>query len=283
MTSLAPVADEINSGDTVTFVTNDCFNNQFVDPDSTLECMDWEHINPATGPVFIKDAKAGDVLKIEIIKIDTAEVGVMAAITENGLLSPDVKANELKRIAVKDRIAHFSDTIKIPCDPMIGVIGVAPAEGEIFCGEPGAHGGNMDNKKIKEGATLYLPVFHDGALLSMGDVHACMGDGEIMVTGLEIPAEVTVRVSVLKGVTITDPMLEDADSCYAIASHENVETAAYIATKNMADIITAQLGLDLNNAGMLLSAVGNLQFCQIVDPKRTVRMEISKKYIKQMF
>ena len=110
----------------------------------------------------------------------------------------------------------------------------------------------------------------------MGDVHACMGDGEIMVTGLEIPAEVTVTLEVLKGISIDNPMLEDGEACYTIASHENVETAVYTAVKAMTDILMRELGMSLEDAGMLLSAMGNLQFCQVVDPKRTVRMEMKK-------
>ena len=132
----------------------------------------------------------------------------------------------------------------------------------------------MDNTKIKAGATLYLPVFHEGALLAMGDVHACMGDGEIMVTGLEIPAEVTVTLEVLKGISIDNPMLEDSEACY---------TAVYTAVKAMTDILMRELGMSLEDAGMLLSAMGNLQFCQVVDPKRTVRMEMKKTVLKKLF
>ena len=101
----------------------------------------------------------------------------------------------------------------------------------------------------------------------MGDVHACMGDGEIMVTGLEIPAEVTVTLEVLKGISIDNPMLEDGEACYTIASHENVETAVYTAVKAMTDILMRGLGMSLEDAGMLLSAMGNLQFCQVVESK----------------
>ena len=117
----------------------------------------------------------------------------------------------------------------------------------------------------------------------MGDVHACMGDGEIMVTGLEIPAEVTVTLEVLKGISIDNPMLEDGEACYTIASHENVETAVYTAVKAMTDILMRELGMSLEDAGMLLSAMGNLQFCQVVDPKRTVRMEMKKTVLKKLF
>lgn len=262
---------------TVTFVTKDCFDNQFMEEGATLDSLDWNCINPATGPVYIEGAMPGDILKIKIEDIQVARWGTMAAIPDNGVLGSYVTKGKIKRIPVKDGVAWFTEDIGIPCSPMIGVIGVAPSGGMIPCGEPGSHGGNMDNTKIRAGATLYLPIFHQGALLSMGDVHACMGDGEIMVSGLEIPAEVTVTVEVLKGASIENPMLEDEESFYTIASHEDLETAIHTAVKAMAEIVMEKRRMSLEDAGMLLSAMGNLQFCQVVDPKRTVRMEMRKR------
>lgn len=277
-----PVA-RVKSGEQLTFVTRDCFNNQFQDENVTLDALDWEAINPATGPVFIEGAMPGDVLKIQIEKIALADCGAMCAIPGDGVLGGLFSKGKLKRIPVKDGMAYFNEQIVIPCNPMIGVIGVAPAEGKIACGEPGSHGGNMDNTRICEGATLYLPVFQEGALFALGDVHACMGDGEIMVSGLEIPAEVTVTVEVMKDVTIENPMLENDKYCYTIASDENVETAILIAVKAMAEIVMKKKRLSLEDAGMLISAMGNLQFCQVVDPKRTVRMEMKKTVLEGLF
>ena len=283
MSSSAVPVCRAGSYETVTFVTKDCFDNQFTEEGAGLDSLNWDCINPATGPVYVEGAMPGDVLKVKIEDIRVASWGTMAAIPDNGVLGDCVSRGTVKRIPVRDGVAWFNQDIGIPCAPMIGVIGVAPEKGEIPCGEPGSHGGNMDNTKIKAGATLYLPVFHEGALLAMGDVHACMGDGEIMVTGLEIPAEVTVTLEVLKGISIDNPMLEDGEACYTIASHENVETAVYTAVKAMTDILMRELGMSLEDAGMLLSAMGNLQFCQVVDPKRTVRMEMKKTVLKKLF
>ena len=166
---------------------------------------------------------------------------------------------------------------------MIGVIGVAPENGSINCGTPGNHGGNMDNKRITEGATLYFPVFHNGAIFSLGDVHAAMGDGEVMVSGVEISADVKVRLSVIKGLSIETPMLENDDICGVIYSHEEIEKAVFHAVRIMNDTVQKKLGLSLNDAGMLLSAVGDLKFCQVVDPERTVMMCIPKSILAQLF
>ncbi len=274
---------KVKSGSELTFVTRDCFDNQLLEEDARLEGLDWDAINPATGPVWIEGALPGDVLKVTIREIRVAELGTMAAIPGNGVLGELVKENALKHIRVRDGIAEFSPGIRIPCSPMIGVIGVAPAgEEAIPCGEPGSHGGNMDNTRIGAGTVLYLPVFQEGALLAMGDVHACMGDGEIMVTGLEIPAEVDVQVEVLKGISIRNPMLETEEACYTIASDEDLEKAVFSAVYDMTQVVMRQLNMSLEEAGMLLSAMGNLQFCQVVDPKRTVRMEMKRSVLRNM-
>ena len=223
----------------------------------------------------MEGAKAGDVLKVEILDIELNNIGTMCCLPENGVLGKDITKSQIKKIPVQDGVAVFNE-FKLPLNPMIGVIGVAPEGESVPCGTPGRHGGNMDNTKIAKGSTLYLPVFHDGAYFACGDVHACMGDGEIMVSGVEIEAKIKVKLSVIKGVTILNPRLEDNKYIYTIASSEDLEEAIYDATKAMSEILEKHLGYSLNEAGMLLSACGNLQFCQVVDPERTVRMAVPK-------
>lgn len=274
---------EVEDNATVVFETMDCFSNQLTSEEQKIETLDWSCINPATGPVHVRGAQPGDTLKLTILDIRVAQHGTMVALPQNGVLGEYVKEGQIKRIEVKGGIAYFNSAIQLPCTPMIGVIGVAPESGAVPCGEPGSHGGNMDNTKIAAGSVLYLPVFQPGALLAMGDVHACMGDGEIMVSGLEIPAEITVRIEIMKHTRINNPMLETSHACYTIASHEDVEQAVKAATLDMANILMRNFHLSLNEAGMLLSAAGNLQFCQMVDPKRTVRMEVPKTILSSLF
>lgn len=272
----------VDAGTTICIETKDCFNDQIDCENYVIDELDWDHINPATGPIYINDAKVGDVLKVKIEKIELGSVGTMCAIPENGVLGDKVKYSSIKKIPIKNDHAYFND-IELPLNKMIGVIGVAPKEGTIACGTPGHHGGNMDNTRITEGATLYLPVFHDGAYFSLGDVHACMGDGEIMVSGVEIPAKVTVTMNVIKKISIEDPMLEDDNYIYTIASNEDLDKAIYTATLTMNEIIQKQLHYDLNEAGMLMSACGNVQICQVVDPEKTVRFSMPKKVVKSLF
>ena len=277
-----PVA-EVMDGETVIFRTHDCFDNQLSEEGTCIGALNWDRINPATGPVYVQNAMAGDVLKVEILEITLDQQGVMCALPENGVLGSLVKEESVKRIKVEEGKVHFNDKLVFDVAPMIGVIGVAPENGAINCGTPGCHGGNMDNKRIKEGASLYFPVFHDGALFSLGDVHAAMGDGEVMVSGVEISAEVKVRLSVMKGIRIETPMLENEEICGVIYSHEEIEKAVFHAVRIMNERVQEQLGLSFNEAGMLLSAVGDLRFCQVVDPERTVMMCVPRKMMKGLF
>ena len=274
---------EVEDGETLIFRTHDCFDDQLSEEGSTIGSLNWDCINPATGPVYVKNALPGDVLKVEILEITLGKQGVMCALPDNGVLGSLVKEESVRRLKVENGKVHFNKKIVFDINPMIGVIGVAPENRSVNCSTPGNHGGNMDNKRITEGATLYFPVFHKGAIFSLGDVHAAMGDGEIMVSGVEIAADVKVRLSVIKSSSIETPMLENNDICGVIYSHEKIEKAVFHAVRIMNEIMQKKLELSLNDAGMLLSAVGDLKFCQVVDPERTVMMCVPRSILAQLF
>jgi len=274
-----PVA-EVNSGETLMFITKDCFSNQIKSEGDLFESVGWATINPATGPVAVKGAKPGDTLAVHIRDIETAEQGCMVTVPEMGAAGDIIRVSETKIINITDGRARFSDKISIPVDPMIGVIGTAPEKEDIPCGTPGRHGGNMDTRLIKKGNTIYLPVFVDGALLAMGDLHAVMGDGEVSVTGLEIPGKVTVKVDLIKEKSEPWPVLESDDYWYVIASGEDLDAAADLALKAMLEFLGKRTDLSLNDRISLLSACGNMEISQIVDPLKTIRFGISKTIMK---
>lgn len=262
------------SGSTITFETCDCFSNLIQREDQLFSSVGWDQINPATGPLFVEGADPGDILKVEILKISIADQGVMTVAPNLGVLGDVIKEEKTKMIRIENGKVLFNEQIQVPVRPMIGVIGTSPAKEEIPTGTPGQHGGNMDCKRIVEGATLYLPVHVPGALLSMGDLHAVMGDGEVIICGLEIAGEVTIRVSVIKDKILPLPMLREGDHLMTIASAETLDLAAKQATIQMHRFLTNELGLEFNEAGMLLSLVGDLRICQVVDPLMTARMEL---------
>lgn len=270
-------------GETVIFETQDCFSNQIQNEEVLFESTDWESINPATGPLKIEGAEAGDTLKVEIKKIKLNNQGVMISSPDMGYLEEFISESETKIIKIENNKAIFNDKIKIDLNPMIGVIGTSPGKNEkaVPCGTPASHGGNMDTKIIKEGSTLYLPVKVAGAMLAMGDLHAAMGDGEVGVTGIEIAGEVTVKVDVIKDKDLSDPMVETENAFYTIASGINVDAAVKKASNNMFRFLKEKLGLHNNEINMLMSVICDLQISQVVDPEKTARMRVDKKALKE--
>ena len=270
----------INSSDRVRIQTMDCFSNQIRREEDTLETIDWERVNPATGPIFIEDAQPGDVLKVTIEKIDVGPVGVMATGEGMGVFGSYFKGMSKRLIPIEGEWALFNERLRFRLNKMIGVIGVAPSKDPVNCGTPGSHGGNMDTKLIGEGSSVLLPVFTQGALFGTGDVHAAMGDGEVGVTGVEIDALLTLNFEVIKGMQLNNPMVETRDVLSCIASAENLEEAALQAARDMYAFLLDKTGLAGEDLAMLLSAVGDLQVSQIVDPLKTARFTLNKQWIE---
>lgn len=267
-------AAHAQSGDIVRFETLDCFGGQIKREDQLLGGLDWNNINPATGPLYIEGAKVGDVLKVEILEIELDDHGVMVDSPGEGVTGRAVTEETTKILPVHNGMVRFNEKLTFPISPMIGVIGTAAVGEGIDTGTPGAHGGNMDCTRIGAGATLYLPVNVDGALLAMGDLHARMGDGEVEVCGVEIAGAVIVRVTVLKNCALPTPFLVNSEIAAAIHSAETVDEACVGATMAMHGFLMKELGMNEHEAGMLLSVTGDLRICQIVDPEKTCRMEI---------
>ena len=138
----------------------------------------------------------------------------------------------------------------------------------------------MDCKEVREGATLFLPVNVPGALLAMGDLHAVMADGEIGVTGVEVSGLVTVTVDVIKGQKLPTPMIENHSHMMTLASHVDLDIAVDMAVENMVKYLTEFKGFSIENAVMLTSLVGDVRICQVVDPKKTIRVEMPKKVLQ---
>ena len=272
-----------HSGDTLVFETMDCFSNTLEKETDKFSAVSWDRINPATGPVYFEEACPGDTLKVEILKIDLAPYGVTAMCPGYGTFANQIQKEVTRIIRIEDGCALFSDTLRLPVRPMIGVIGTAPADSlDIPTGTPSFHGGNMDCKEICAGTTLYLPVNVAGGMLSMGDVHAVMGDGEVSVCGLEIAAHVTVRVTVEKGQSLPMPFLTNETHFMTIYSAKTLDEAAKGAAFAMHRYLIEQAGMDFHEAMILLSLAGDLRICQIVDPLKTCRMELSKEILSRI-
>jgi len=268
-------------GSRIEFETWDALKGQLKNADDGFDLLDWSCVNPATGPVYINGAEPGDILSVKIEKIDVADSGIVVCGPGMGIVRDGVlDVATTKVIPVAGDVAHFSDEIKIPLNKMIGVIGTAPAGEAIPCGAPDLHGGNMDCKEVREGATLLLPVNVPGALLAMGDLHAVMADGEICVTGIEIAGSITVTVDIIKGKVLPLPMIINESHVMTLASDADLDTAVDMAVDNMVSYLVNAEGFTPSDAVMLTSLVGDVRICQVVDPKKTIRVEFPRKYLR---
>lgn len=277
-----PPVMTVKPGEEIVFETYDCYGGRLLPEDSTFADFDRRFGNPATGPVFVEGAMPGDMLKIEIKKIDLGPVGILDIGKNSGALTGVVKKPVIQRIPVSEGVLTYKEKVRIPVKPMIGVIGTAPLGVPVRTMTSMDHGGNMDCTKITEGAVLYLPVFVEGGLLALGDLHGIMGDGEIGNCGLEIEGRVTLRVSLEKEMRLPYPMLENDGQWITIAYGVTLDEATEKVVPQMVRFLSECQGLSPEDAGMLLDMVGDLIVCQIVNPYKTVRLEIPKEQLEAM-
>ncbi|WP_302783561.1 acetamidase/formamidase family protein [Adlercreutzia equolifaciens] len=266
----------VPSGTTVRVRTKDCFDNQIQKPEDELDGIDWDHTNPATGPIFVEGAVPGGALKVSVDAIEFDNKSVSCTGENEGVCGDRFNAWSTQVCEIDGDELVWDERLRIPLRPMIGVIGVAPEGDPINCGTPGSHGGNMDNTAITAGATLYFPVFADGALFGCGDMHAVMGDGEISVSGAEAAGWATVTLTAMPELKLVDPLIENATHFGVIASAETLDEAADRAVHEMVDLICDRTAEDPDKVVMLLSLAGDVQVCQMVDPEKTIRFMVPK-------
>ena len=269
------------SGETVVFETRDCYDNTITSSERPLGDRSGLS-NPVTGALYIEGAEVGDILKVEIEDIKLRSWGVMRSSPTAGVFHEKYEKREAIIFEVKDNKIYFDEKLVLEADPMIGVIGTAPSEKDgVLTTTPGKHGGNMDCKKIVKGSTIYLPVNVEGGLLSMGDIHALMGDGEVFICGLEIAGEITVKVSVLKNIKLPTPFLYSRGKVMSIQSAEDLDKAGDMAAKEMFEFVKEATKQDDVRTGMLMSLLSDMAVCQVVDPLLTVRVEFPLEVLEK--
>ncbi|MED4313101.1 acetamidase/formamidase family protein [Heyndrickxia coagulans] len=277
-------AYKVRLDETFAVETFDCYGGKITSETQLRTEVDIPFINPATGPIEIEGVKKGDILCVGIQNIELDEAGVMVLYPGMGALGEEVKETDTRIIRVKDGNIQFNSRLQFPAAPMIGVIGVAPEKGAVLCEIPGDHGGNMDTRWITPGSKLYLPVFHDGALLALGDLHAAMGDGELDGSGVEIGGKVTLQCTKLAGApAIGMPAVETSQTWFLISSAETLEAAAKKGMRAAANRFRAAFGLGFNDAYRILSATCSLEISQIVNPLVTVRIAVPKAVLPDLF
>ena len=272
---LEPVL-KVPSGETVRIRTKDCFGNQLQGPEDQLSEIDWEAINPATGPIYVEGAVAGGTLKVHIDNIELDAQTSSCTGKDEGVCGDRFSDWATHFCKVEDGKVVWDERLSIPLAPMIGVIGVAPEGEPVNCGTPGKHGGNMDNTAIAAGATLYFPVAVDGALFGCGDMHAVMGDGEVSVSGAEVAGYATVTLTALPELSVPNPLIENDTHFGIIVSAESLDKAVELAVQQMVDLLASRTNESEADLVMLLSLVADVRVCQMVDPEKTVRFMVPK-------
>jgi len=272
-----PPAIRIKPGETIVFETLDALDDQIHSDEDSASKIDLDHVNAATGPVYVEGAKPGDTLVAEILDIQPWDWGAALIIPGFGFLQDTIPGPYTKVFRVEeDGTMHYGDKIRLPLKPMIGTIGVAPLE-PITTLSSGAHGGNLDTTDIKVGCKVYLPVFVEGALFGVGDVHATMGDGEVCGTGIESGAEVTIRLDLLRDFPLERPRIESPTEIMTVASAEGLGEAIKIALQDMVNWLQRDKGLSPEEAYVLVSIAGDVRIGQIVDPAVSVRVAVPKE------
>lgn len=233
-----------------------------------------------TGPVFVEGAEPGDVLEVKILSIDLAldygYNGCSGYLPDN--CEKDVPA---KIIALnKQRMtAEFEPGIVIPLHPFLGSMGVAPAPeaGRVSSNPPGRHAGNLDNRELVAGSTLYIPIFAKGALFEVGDGHVAQGDGEVDQTAIETSLRARIQLTVRKDMKLTWPRAETATDFISMATDPDLATATKGAIQEMIDFLVAEKKLTRHKAYQLTSIAGNVAITQLVDkPNLGVHVRLPK-------
>jgi len=234
-----------------------------------------------TGPIYIDGAEPGDVLEVRIEQIRLAiPYAINTFVPGRGFLPDDFPYARTKMIPLDEKrmVAHFADGVELPLRPFFGSMGVAPplVAGRISSGPPWIHGGNLDDKDLVAGTTLFLPVHTRGALFEVGDGHAGQGGGEVDLSALETSLIGTFQFVVRKGMHLRWPRAETPTQYIAMGLNTDVTEAAKMAVREMIDFLMQEKHLSRDEAYMLSSVAANLEITEVVDGNNGVHMTIPK-------
>lgn len=226
--------------------------------------------NPATGPIAVVGAAPSHALRLEILSIACDSIGYISGPSGD------------RAVPIRDGCAIFADDMHVPIAPMIGVLGLAPAQGSWKTTECGPYGGNLDTNDLAPGATIHLPVFQPGGLFVAGDVHAVMGDGEIGGQGLEVAAEVVLRVGLEPDPLTTDIYLVRNDELMTIGSGRTLDEACDQAARAMISLLAHAGSMDEFSATKFLGLAGQLRIGQQCCPTKSARVAVPLRHFPEL-
>ena len=250
------------------------------------------------GPFYIEGATPDDTLVVRIVRISLNRDTAVSSVNPGGIsaVASDARTRMLndplpprrfvwkldraRNVGILDLPDSASKRFEVPLEPMLGRLAVAPAGTEVFGGLwPGNFGGNMDSSDAREGTTVYLPIFHEGALFYFGDVHALQGDGEIVGSGLETTADVTLQFDVIKGRRIRWPRMEDEQDIMVAGSARPLVDAFRIAQVELIEWLVDEYGFEKMDAYQIVSQAGHSRIANVVDPNYTIMAKFPKKLL----
>ena len=295
----APARHRIRPGTHIISWTEDCFDGAVrTTSDLPSKVMTAGHDNPQTGPFYVEGAAVGDTIAIHIIKLAPARkyavssfgpgFGALVGNNETAMLGPDFPETtwrydlDTARNVARSTSSDGKLTWDVPLAPFLGCLGVAPAGGEVRTTiVPGNFGGNMDCPEVRAGNTVFLGVNVPGAMLSFGDGHYAMGEGEVMGAAIEGAMDVEVYVELLKGTSTPIPRIENADEVMFVGSGRPLEDAARVAFKAMIGWARKQTGLSEMDAYQFAAQNTKATIIQLVDPVYTVLVRMDKRRLPQ--
>jgi acetamidase/formamidase len=240
-----------------------------------------------TGPVYVRGARPGGVLQVDIIDIQLGALyGNNILVPLKGLFPDDVTRFERKVVPIDlaSGIATVPPGIKLQTRPFFGILGVAPpaAWGRIDSAAPRAHGGNLDNKELIAGTTYFQPVWNEGALFSAGDGHGAQGDGEVCITAIEMSLEGEFRVTAREDFELELPIALTPSHLITMGFDEDLDRAARIAIRSMLKILEMHCGVSWSDGYRLASLAVDLRITQVVNGVKGVHAMLPRELLEQM-
>ncbi len=269
-----PPAARVQPGEVFVMETNDRFRDW-------NDGKNWpmEQLTVMTGPVFVEGAQPGQVLTVDILDIrPTQGFGYVITIPGYGAFKDQVEFRK-KIVPIEGNQVHYSDKITLPFAPNVSKIGLAPANGSQPSNAVGAFGGQLSNSQLGPGSTVYLPVLVAGGLLTIEDVHAKMGDGEIAGSAVEIAAEVTMRCGIAGELKLSHPLIITQKEVLTMGEGETVETAVRMALDELAYLLMERTGIDITEAAMLVSIAADLRISEMGGKPCHVRAAMAREIV----
>jgi amidase len=238
-----------------------------------------EQLTVMTGPVFIEGAQPGQVLSVEVLDIrPTQGFGYVVTIPGYGVFKDQIEFRK-KIVPIQGNQIRYNETITLPFVPNISKIGLAPANGSQPSNACGPFGGQLSNGQVGPGSTVYLPVFVKGGLLTIEDVHAKMGDGEVAASAVEIAAEVTLRCGIASELKLSHPLVVTKAEVLTMGEGETFEAAARVALNELARLLVERTGVDMTEAAMLVSTAADVRVSEMAGSPCHARAAIAREIV----